>query len=53
MENEQKQFFLPGDTVTIKQNIANKPEMIVVKKVSKMIKNGHLDGVYFQGILCR
>jgi hypothetical protein len=50
---EQKQFFLPGDIVTIRQDILNKPEMIVVKKVTKNIKIDGKRDDYFQGILCR
>jgi len=53
MENELKQFFLPGDVVTIRQDIPNKPIMIVVKKVTKSIKTESLRGDFFQGILCR
>lgn len=52
MENE-KQYFLPGDIVTIRQDIPNKPTMIVVKKVTKTIKISTLKGDFFQGILCR
>lgn len=51
--NEQKQFFFPGDTVTLRQNIPNKPVMIVVKKVTKTIRTENLQGDFFQGILCR
>ena len=50
---EQKQFFLPGDVVTLRQDIPNKPTMIMVKKVTKNIKVGNNRGNYFQGILCR
>lgn len=32
IESEVKQYFLPGDSVTIRQNIANKPEMYILKK---------------------
>jgi len=53
MEQETKQFFLPGDTVTIRQDIPNKPTMIVVKKITKTINTGSLQGSFFQGILCR
>lgn len=52
MENE-KQYFLPGDVVTIRQDIPNKPIMLVVKKLTKTIKTESLQGSYFQGILCR
>lgn len=55
---ETKQFFLPGDVVTIRQEIPNKPIMLVVKKVTKTISLSSKDGNapkndYFQGIMCR
>jgi hypothetical protein len=53
MENNIKKFFLPGDIVTIRQDIPNKPVMLVVKKVTKTIKTEHIKGDFFQGILCR
>ena len=34
-----KVYFLPGDVVTIKQVIPNKPTMIVVKKITSTFKN--------------
>jgi len=54
MADETKQFFLPGDLVTIRQEIPNKPIMLVVKKISKtVITRDHAMNEYFQGILCR
>jgi len=53
MINETKQFFLPGNVVTLRQDIPNKPTMYVVKKVTKTIKTDTLNGDFFQGILCR
>lgn len=55
---ETKQFFLPGDVVTLRQEIPNKPTMLVVKKVTKTISLSSKDGNapkndYFQGIMCR
>ena len=50
---ETKQFFLPGDKVTIRQEIDFKPEMIVVRKVTKTIRTSDIKNDYFQGILCR
>ena len=52
---ETKQFFLPGDVVTLRQEIPNKPTMIVVKKVTKSISLRGTDtkNDFFQGILCR
>lgn len=49
----EKQFFIPGDVVTIRQSLPNKPVMIVVKKVTKTIRIGDSKGDIFQGILCR
>lgn len=51
--NSMKQFFLPGDVVSLRQDIPNKPTMIVVKKVTKTIKLGGEKNDFFQGILCR
>lgn len=48
---ETKIYFLPGDLVTIKQDMPYKPTMLVVKKVTKRINSANID--YFQGILCR
>lgn len=53
MINEPKQFFLPGDVVTIRQDIPNKPTMIVVKKVTKTIRTSDVKNDFFQGILCK
>jgi uncharacterized protein YodC (DUF2158 family) len=50
---ENKIFFLPGDVVTIKQDIPNKPTMLVVKKVKKTVRVQDIKNDYFQGILCR
>ena len=50
---EDKIFFFPGDVVTIRQDIANKPTMLVVKKVTKSIRTETLKrDDLFQGILC-
>ena len=51
--NDNKQFFLPGDVVTLRQDIPNKPTMIVVKKITKTIRTGNVKNDFFQGILCR
>ena len=48
-----KIYFMPGDVVELKQNIPNKPTMIVVKKKTLTIKP--IDGdksEFFQGIQC-
>lgn len=51
--NETKQFFLPGDVVTLRQELPNKPVMIVVRKVTKSIRTADVKNDYFQGILCK
>jgi uncharacterized protein YodC (DUF2158 family) len=48
-----KEFYLPGDTVTIRQDIPNKPTMLVVKKSTKTIITNNNKDIFFQGILCR
>lgn len=55
MINDNKQFFLPGDIVTIRQDIPNKPTMLVIRKVTKTFKPApnSIKSDYFQGILCR
>ena len=53
MINDNKQFFLPGDVVTLRQDIPNKPTMIVVKKVTKTIRTSDVKNDFFQGILCK
>ena len=53
MNNENKQFFLPGDVVTLRQDIPNKPTMIVVRKVTKTIRTADVKNDFFQGILCK
>lgn len=51
MEDE-KIFLMPGDLVTLKQDLPNKPTMIVVKKKTMTIK-GDEPGKFLQGIICR
>lgn len=54
MIEKQKIYFLPGDSVTLKQDVSNKPNMYVVKKATKTITiPGGIVDKYFQGILCR
>lgn len=48
---EEKTYFLPGDLVQIKQDLPNKPTMIVVKKEVSIFKNGQSD--ILKGIKCR
>lgn len=54
----EKIFFMPGDVVTLKQDIPNKPVMIVIRKESSMIRPGKLpnqlsDTKALKGIRCR
>jgi len=53
MISEQKLFFLPGEVVTLRQNIPNQPTMIVVRKITRTIRTADVKNDYFQGILCR
>ena len=52
MMEEDKIYLMPGDIVSIKQDIPNKPTMIVVKKKTMTIK-GDESGKFLQGIVCR
>lgn len=45
LKRMDKTYFLPGDVVTIRQDIPNKPTMIVVGKMDKESK--------LQGIKCK
>ena len=36
---ENNVFFNAGDVVTLRQDISNKPQMVVVKKVTAIFKN--------------
>lgn len=48
-----KVYFMPGDIVELKQNVPNKPTMIVVKKKTLTIKPKDEDKTNFlQGMLC-
>lgn len=54
MEENNKIFFLPGMLVTLKQDLPNKPIMLVVKKETLIFK--HSDEVkdpILKGIRCR
>ncbi len=50
---EEKIFFMPGDTVTLKQDLPNKPIMIVIKKETSTITCDKNKENYFKGIRCR
>lgn len=51
MINIEKVFFMPGDLVTLRQELPNKPVMIVVKKVSYTFKDKEI--ITLKGIKCR
>lgn len=53
MIDEQKLYFLPGDIVTLKQDIPNKPTMLVIKKESYIFKNKDMKEMSLKGIKCR
>lgn len=50
---EEKIYFLPGDLVQIKQDLPNKPIMIVVRKESSILKNKMSGENVLKGIRCR
>lgn len=51
---DDKIYFLPGDVVQLKQNIPNKPIMIVVKKETNIFKNQGVESApILKGIKCR
>ena len=53
MEDE-KIYFMPGELVTLKQDIPNKPTMIVVKKETSIFKNTGVEAQSsLKGIKCR
>lgn len=55
MEND-KIYFLPGDLVTLKQELPNKPTMLVVKKETLTFrpdKDKEEKEDFFKGIRCR
>ena len=54
MMEEEKIYFMPGDVVTLKQELPNKPVMIVVKKETSVFKNSGIDTQpSLKGIKCR
>lgn len=48
-EKNEKIYFQPGDLVTLKQDLPNKPTMMVVGKKELMIRENN----FFKGIICR
>lgn len=53
--NDAYVFFSPGDLVTVRHDIDNKPIMWAVEKASRNIKNASTGdiGTVFLGIKCR
>lgn len=54
MENnyEEKSYFRPGDIVTLRQDIPNKPTMVVVRKEITLFKDQY-QNTQLRGIRCR
>lgn len=50
---EDKIYFSPGDVVTLRQDIENKPKMIVVKKETTFIRTKAPEDSSLKGIRCR
>lgn len=51
VEHMNKVFFTPGDRVTIKHEIPNKPTMLVRGKETTLVKKEG-EASYFKGIKC-
>ena len=51
---EEKVYYNPGDLVTIKHDLPNKPVMMVVEKITRNIinKSGNTESTFI-GIKCR
>lgn len=50
---EERIYFLPGEVVTIKQDLPNKPRMVVKGKDTKMVRSSDKEPKdYFKGIKC-
>lgn len=50
---DDKIYLMPGDVVTLRQAIPNKPTMIVVRKKTVAVRDGVSVGKVLQGIVCR
>lgn len=53
MSEQDKIFFLPGMLVTLKQELPNKPIMLVVKKETLIFKHSDNKEPILKGIKCR
>ena len=49
---EDKIYFVPGDVVQIKQDIPNKPKMVVIRIERSIMKNNEGKD-YLRGVRCR
>lgn len=52
MEND-KVYLMPGDIVKVRQNIPNRPTMMVIKKEVYIFKNKNENEPSLKGIKCR
>ena len=52
MNEEDKIYFQPGDVVQIKQDVANKPKMVVIRIERSIMKNNE-GRDYLRGVRCR
>jgi len=50
---EDKVFFKPGELVTLRQDIPNKPIMLVIRKETYIFKNKDDSEPTLKGIRCR
>ena len=51
--DDDKIYFLPGERVRLKQDVSNKPDMIVIGKVSNVFKHqSDQKGNALKGIKC-
>jgi len=54
MEQKDKVFLKPGDIVTVKQDVPNRPTMVVMRKESNFFKDNTSTGTSsLKGIRCR
>lgn len=52
VSSEDKIYFVPGDVVQIKQDIPNKPKMVVIRIERSIMKNNEGKD-YLRGVRCR
>ena len=52
MDVESKIYFAPGDLVTLRQDLPNKPIMLVLRKETSIIKLCDDEKTSFKGIRC-